>query len=197
VSHPVPQDISAWRREKRAQLLAERLRFVSNGSHEACRKIESHLSELLHTFPAQTISGYWPYKAEIDLRDLMRGLQDRGWTTAMPAVVRPHTPLQFLRWTAGMEMDAGAYGIPGPRTRETVTPGIVIAPLVGFDENNYRLGYGGGFFDRTLSAMNPRPRTIGVGFTLSALDTIHPEATDIPMDFIVTESGIQSSPSRA
>jgi 5-formyltetrahydrofolate cyclo-ligase len=92
-----------------------------------------------------------------------------------------------------MEMDKGAYGIPVPRTREVVTPSVVIAPLVGFDQNNYRLGYGGGFFDRTLGAMSPRPRTIGVGFTLSGLETIHPSESDIPMDYIVTESGVRGN----
>lgn len=186
-----PQDISAWRRERRVAFLAERQRFVSNGGHDASRKIEAHLKDLLRSFPAQTISAYWPFQHEVDLRELLSDLIAHGWTTALPAVARPRAPLEFLRWTAESEMDAGAYGIPVPRLRERVTPGVVIAPLVGFDRHNYRLGYGGGFFDITLGAMNPRPRTIGVGFALGALDTIHPAETDIPMDFIVTEAGIR------
>jgi 5,10-methenyltetrahydrofolate synthetase len=191
VSHPVPQDIPAWRREKRAHLIAERLRFAENGIQHASRKVEDHLTELLRNLPAQTISAYWPFQAEVDLREIMAGLRARGWTTALPSVVRPKKPLEFLRWTPDTEMDAGVYGIPVPRVREVVTPDIVIAPLVGFDQNNYRLGYGGGFFDITLGAMKPRPKTIGVGFTLSGLETIHPAPFDIPMDYIVTESGVR------
>jgi 5,10-methenyltetrahydrofolate synthetase len=76
-----------------------------------------------------------------------------------------------------------------PEKREIVTPAAVLAPLVGFDRNLYRLGYGGGYFDRTLAALSPRPRAIGVGYARQEVETIHPQSFDIPMDVIVTELG--------
>ena len=83
------------------------------------------------------------------------------------------------------------WGIPIPEKREITLPQAVLAPLVGFDRECYRLGYGGGYFDRTLAALQPRPLAIGVGFELSQLETIHPQDFDIPMDLIVTEAGLR------
>ena len=81
--------------------------------------------------------------------------------------------------------------IPIPESRRTVVPQAVLAPLVGFDRDCYRLGYGGGYFDRTLAALKPRPWAIGVGFELSQLETIYPQDFDIPMDLIVTEASVR------
>jgi len=85
----------------------------------------------------------------------------------------------------------GVWNIQIPERRQIVIPHAVLAPLVGFDRNCYRLGYGGGYFDRTLAAFTPRPWAIGVGFELSRLKTICPQDFDIPMDLIVTEAGAQ------
>lgn len=87
-------------------------------------------------------------------------------------------------------MERGVWNIPAPADGEVLTPDVVLAPLVGFDPDGYRLGYGGGFFDRTLAALSPQPRAIGVGQAVAAIPTIHPQPQDIPMDAIVTEAGI-------
>jgi 5,10-methenyltetrahydrofolate synthetase len=76
-----------------------------------------------------------------------------------------------------------------PEKREIVTPSVVLAPVVGFDRDCYRLGYGGGYFDRTLAALSQKPLAIGVGFELQELETIYPQSFDVPMDLIVTETG--------
>ena len=83
------------------------------------------------------------------------------------------------------------WDIPVPEKREIVTPAIVLAPVLGFDRECYRLGYGGGYFDRTLAALSPRPLAIGVGFELSLIETIYPQLFDMPMDLIVTEAGLR------
>lgn len=88
-------------------------------------------------------------------------------------------------------MTADPYGIPVPATALSPPPNVLLLPLVAFDAAGYRLGYGGGYFDRTLAAMHPRPLTIGVGFDLCAVADIRPERHDIPLDLIVTESGIR------
>jgi len=184
-------DVAAWRKELRARLIEERLRIPTEQHEEASRRIDGFLEDLLGRFPAQAVSAYWPFKNEVDLRPLMDRLRARGWVTALPVVQGKRKPLEFLRWTSDSEMDAGVYGIPIPRIREVVFPNVVITPLVAFDSKNFRLGYGAGYFDITLATLPTPPRSIGVGFELSRQETIYPLETDIPMDFVVTEAGIQ------
>lgn len=90
-------------------------------------------------------------------------------------------------------MIRGVWNILIPASGEAVLPDVVIAPLVGFDLAGYRLGYGGGFYDRTIAAMPAKPWVIGVGFTLARLGTIYPQAHDVAMDVIVTEEGVKQS----
>jgi len=183
-------DIAAWRRELRARLIDARLGISSEEHERSSQAIEKRLDGILVALPPQTLSAYWPFKGEVDLRPLMGRLHARGWITALPSVVKRRSPLEFLEWSDGMEMDLGPYDIPVPRNRRIVRPDVVIAPLVAFDRNNYRLGYGSGFFDMTLAALQPPPLTIGVGFEISAVETIHPLPTDIPFSLIVTEAGL-------
>jgi 5,10-methenyltetrahydrofolate synthetase len=104
-------------------------------------------------------------------------------------VVASQAPLVFRRWQRGAPLTPGVWSIPVPADGEEVVPDVVIAPLVGFDPDCYRLGHGGGFFDRTLANLARRPRIVGVGYARLALRTIYPQAHDIPMDVIVTEEG--------
>jgi 5-formyltetrahydrofolate cyclo-ligase len=184
-------DVFAWRRETRARLIAQRLQIPPEEHRHASLKIEGFLESTLSVLAPQTLSAYWPFQAEVDLRGLIDRLRAQGWTAALPLVVKKGAPLEFLRWVADAEMDHGVYGIPVPVIRVPVQPDVVVIPLVGFDAQNFRLGYGAGYFDITLAALQPRPRTIGVGFELSRLETIHPHPSDIPLDLIITEAGIQ------
>ena len=184
-------DVAAWRRETRARLIAAREQIPSADHQRASLTIEAGLETFLGRFPPQILSAYWPFKSEVDLRPLMERLRAKGWITALPSVLGPRKPLEFLRWASDTEMDAGVYGIPVPRVRQVVRPDIIVMPLVGFDPQNYRLGYGAGYFDITLVRLQPRPRAIGVGFELSRLETIYPMPTDIPLDLVITEAGLQ------
>jgi 5,10-methenyltetrahydrofolate synthetase len=96
----------------------------------------------------------------------------------------------FRRWTPDTEMALDRHGIPIPATGEELRPDVVLLPLVAFDPQGFRLGYGGGYFDRTLAAMVPRPLAIGVGFELGRVADIRPQAHDIPLDATLTEAGI-------
>ena len=143
----------------------------------------------------RVMSVYWPIKGEPDLRPLMVELHGAGVTVALPLVERKAAPLVFRRWTPATRMVRGDWNIPVPPPEAAiVTPGITLAPLVGWDGDGYRLGYGGGYFDRTLAALTPRPLTIGIGLQPARLATIYPQPHDIPLDFILTEAGIQVSP---
>ena len=100
------------------------------------------------------------------------------------------TPLVFREWWPGVAMTPGVFDLPVPDDTNVVQPHALLIPPVGFDAHGFRLGYGGGFFDRTLAACTVQPLKIGVGFELSRLPTIQPQSFDVPMDFIVTEAGI-------
>ena len=143
---------------------------------------------LLAERPGIILGVYWPFQAEFDPRPLIDWLIAAGSAAALPAVVDKSGPLEYRAWRPGDPMVDGVWNIPIPEQRDIVLPQAVLAPLVGFDREFYRLGYGGGYFDRTLAALAPRPLAIGVGFESSLLDTIHPQPHDIPMDLIVTEA---------
>ncbi|HLY47489.1 MAG TPA: 5-formyltetrahydrofolate cyclo-ligase, partial [Stellaceae bacterium] len=111
-----------------------------------------------------------------------------GRAVALPVVIDKKGPLEYRAWRTGEALVDGVWNIPVPEKREIVVPALVLAPLVGFDAACYRLGYGGGYFDRTLAALAPRPLAIGVGYAAQAIATIYPQPFDLPMDFIVTEA---------
>jgi 5,10-methenyltetrahydrofolate synthetase len=137
------------------------------------------------------VSFYWPFRGEPNLRPLMRRMVAAGKSVALPVVVEKRQPLEFRPWTPGCEMMLGVWNIPIPDTREKVTPRLLLAPVVGFDPQRYRLGYGGGYLDRTLASLAGARAVIGVGYDSQAIATIHPLPHDIPMDRIVTESGFR------
>lgn len=148
---------------------------------------------LLLQFPGLqrlVVGGYWPFRGEFDPRFLLRRLRLGGARTALPVVVGRQLPLQFRDWWPGAPMRRAVLGLPVPDGTALLQPQAVLIPPLGFDAQGYRLGYGGGFFDRTLAAMPQPPLKIGVGFELSRIATVRPQPHDIPMDFIATEAAL-------
>jgi 5,10-methenyltetrahydrofolate synthetase len=183
-------DVQAWRKQKRQELIEQR-QLVTPAAREPASAAVNASIEKICILPANAVLAFcWPYEGEIDVRFAIRTLRDRGIVAALPAVAAKNEPLEFRAWWPGVEMKAGALGIPVPQHTERVTPAAALVPVVGFDEQGYRLGYGGGYFDRTLARRAVKPITIGVGFELSRLPTIYPQPFDIAMDMIVTERGI-------
>jgi 5-formyltetrahydrofolate cyclo-ligase len=191
------QDVAAWRRERRRELLARRQQLdpAELGAWNAA--LDKNLRTVLAPRAPVIISFYWPFRGEFDARRLITDLLTRGWRAALPVVVQKRAPLEFRLWTPGAPMVDGVWNIPVPRDGGVVTPDVVLGPLVGFDERRYRLGYGGGYFDRTLAALKPPPLAIGVGYEFSRLDTIYPQPFDQRFDIIVTEAAVRRSPSAA
>jgi 5-formyltetrahydrofolate cyclo-ligase len=134
------------------------------------------------------VSVYWPIKAEPDLRPWMNVASERGVRIVLPVAIALGQPLVFREWRPNTRMARGLWKIPYPTDSAEIVPSVVIAPVVGFDKNCFRLGYGGGFFDRTLARFAATPLVIGVGYPDALLSTIFPQAYDIPMDCIVTGS---------
>jgi len=183
------EDVKAWRKQQREVLLKARVQDPNE------RKLRS--APILHQLAAELrpLSGgrplvlgiYWPFRGEIDLRDLAHRHIEAGGIAALPVVVEKNAPVEFWRWRPEAPMTRGLFNIPIPAEREVVTADVLIVPLVGFDREGYRLGYGGGYYDRTLAASQPRPRTIGIAFAEAELETIYPQPHDIPMSRIVTD----------
>jgi 5,10-methenyltetrahydrofolate synthetase len=179
-----------WRKKKRLELLACRETVASNDRIQWSMKITSSLE---HGFPVlwkSTVGFYWPYRGEYDPRPTMSALLRRGAVLALPEVESERKMLCFRRWWKEAPMKIGAYNIPVTDNTELVMVNAVIVPMLGFDTQGYRLGYGGGYYDRTITEINPSPLVIGVAFEMLRLDNIHPRPHDVAMDFIVTEAGI-------
>jgi 5-formyltetrahydrofolate cyclo-ligase len=170
----------------RAELIARRLSLPAPDRAAASERITARLKALLIDSPTRLIGFYWPFKGEYDPRPLVRDLHAAGVALALPVVIAKATPLIFRPWHPGAPMARGVWDIPVPASGEPVEPDTLLVPLLGFDAEGYRLGYGGGFYDRTIAAMAIRPRTIGVGFACGRLSTIRPQPYDVRMDVIVT-----------
>jgi len=182
------QAVAAWRRQLRADLIARRQALPLDLRRRAAEIIGGRLTRLRAMLGRSVIGFYWPIRHEINLLPCARALAQSGQVTlCLPVVVEPGSPLEYWRWTPAAAMQPGFWNIPVPAERRVIAPDLVLAPLVGFDVAHYRLGYGGGYFDRTLAAARPRPIAIGVGYDFAALETIRPQPYDIAMDAVLTE----------
>jgi 5-formyltetrahydrofolate cyclo-ligase len=184
-------EIRAWRRERRASLIAERQAL----SQPVRQRLQPLITGLLaDRFPElrSGIAGfYWPIRGEIGLHHLIRELIEAGAGAALPVVIEKGQPLEFRAWRPGAPLERGVWNIPVPAERQVVSPTALLVPLVGFDGQGYRLGYGGGYYDRTLAGIRPRPLAIGIGYEFQRLASIHPQPHDIALDAIVTEAGVR------
>lgn len=180
-------DVCRWRKAERKRLIDERLAVDAEERGARSLRIASALDLAVGRVSGRIVSGYWPFRGEPDLRNWAIKVIERGGRIALPVVVKKGWPLEFRIWGPGDPLERGVWNILVPSHGPAVQPDVVIAPVVGFDQANYRLGYGGGFFDRTLAAMSTRPYVVGVGYAGSRIQTIYPQPHDIPMDVIVTD----------
>jgi len=170
-------------RQLRGQITsAQRLRWSNAISHN----LKQGFPELQNC----CVGGYWPHAGEYDPLPLMQWLNTHGATLALPKVLASSEPLEFVAWRLGTPMRNDAYGIPVPDKSPAVAVDAVLIPMLGFDAGGFRLGYGSGYFDRTLVSLTPRPLTIGIAFEVLRVPTVFPQSHDIAMDYIVTEQAI-------
>ncbi|MGH8518916.1 MAG: 5-formyltetrahydrofolate cyclo-ligase [Panacagrimonas sp.] len=185
-----PTALKAWRRSERERLIAARLAITPEMLDSWRRRMDGYLERSFPGLAGRRLAFCWPIKGEYDARHLARTLRERGALTALPVVLAPKTPLIFREWHPGIELAKGPLDIPYPVNSPQLAPDAVLLPMNGWDPKGYRLGYGGGFFDRTLANLTKPPLLIGVSYELAKMDTIQPQSWDIPMDFVVTERGV-------
>jgi 5,10-methenyltetrahydrofolate synthetase len=182
--------LKSWRRAQRERLIGERAALDPVALDGWRHRIDGFLE---HSFPGlagRRVAFCWPIKNEYDARHFARTLRGRGSLTALPVVVGPRRPLAFREWHPGVELAKGPLDIPYPVGSAEVVPEAVLLPMNGWDPQGYRLGYGAGFFDRTLASFAERPVVIGISYEQARLPTIHPQSWDIPVDYLVTERGV-------
>jgi 5-formyltetrahydrofolate cyclo-ligase len=180
--------VKAERRALRQRLIARRLAISGEERRRWSAAIEQKLLALLLSLPGKIIGLYAPVRGEFDPLPLAPALIAAGRRLALPAVVEPRAALEYRRWEPGAALAPGRHGIPAPKTREAVLPEILIVPLLGFNDRKFRLGYGGGYFDRTIAKLSPPPVTIGVGFEIAHLAGFVPQPHDVALDYILTEA---------
>ena len=178
--------VKRWRRTERERLIALRQAVPADERRRLGAVIGMELRAVIATVPG-ILGVYWPFRAEFDPRPLIEWAVGSGRMVALPVVIDKKGPLEYRAWRPGETLVDGVWNIPIPEKREIVVPALVLAPLVGFDRACYRLGYGGGYFDRTLAVLRPRPRVIGVGYERLKIRTIYPQPHDIPLERIITE----------
>lgn len=189
-------DITAAKKALRKRLIAERLAMPDR---EDC---EAQLQEVLRIWlvgrPDISIGAYWPIHGEFDpLPALHRWKEDgelldqpQPRRIGLPVVDKVHKTMTFHAWYPGCPMEEDAYGIPKPKDTEVIVPTLLFVACVGYAPGGYRLGYGGGFYDRMLATLEPRPVTVGLGFAPAFLPDFEPASYDMPLDAILNDNGV-------
>src|SRR5881394_1933808 len=167
------EQLKTWRKSERTRLIAARVALDATQLERLRLRMDAHLERAFPGLATARLAFCWPIKGEYDARHLARTLRERGALTALPVVVAAKQPLVFREWHPGVELAAGPLDIPYPAHSPEVVPNAVLLPMNGWDPAGYRLGYGGGFFDRTLASLAKKPVVIGVSYELARMDTIH------------------------
>jgi 5-formyltetrahydrofolate cyclo-ligase len=187
-------EAAAFRQALRRERIAAREALPAAEHVRQSAAVLDHLHGFLTTKLPGSLAFYWPIRAEVDCTPLVLRLIKHGWCACLPVVLARHAAMVFREWSPSTPMVMGQHGIPTVADGDIVVPQVVLMPVNAFDRKGYRLGYGGGYFDRTLAALVPRPFAIGVGFELGRVESIYPHAQDLAMNAVVTDGGVETFP---
>ncbi len=177
----------------RAEALARRGELAAACDDALGRAFAAMLLE--HVSGCDRIAGYWPMRDEIDVRPVLQVLAAEGKEVYSPVVETKDEPLIFRRWRPGDVLETSSFDVEEPAADQPAgTPDCLIVPLLAFDKGGYRLGYGGGFYDRTIAALKAAGLclTIGAAYAGQLMDHLPRESHDQPLDMIVTEKGVMT-----
>ena len=184
------------KKELRKRLIAQRKLLIEDPEHAA--RLQEVLRIWLVGRPDTAIGAYWPIHGEFDALPALHRWKEDGELLdlpeprriGLPVMDKVHKTLEFHAWYPGCPMEDDAFGIPKPKDTPTFMPTLLFVPCVGYSYGGYRLGYGGGFYDRTLAALSPRPFTVGLGYHIGYVEDFEPELHDIPLDAILCDNGV-------
>ncbi len=188
------ENLSVDEKKKRARKAAGEVRKAAHEQLQHCagQALADRGLCFAGELSGRTVSGYIPYLSEIDTRPLLIALGAKGLATCVPVVIEDDAPLEFRVWAPGEPTTAGRWGIAVPLdVSPVVDPDILLVPMLAYDASGYRLGYGGGFYDRTLEKLRAmKPVTaIGVAYSAQRVDTVVRGDHDQPLDWVLTEKG--------
>lgn len=170
----------------RQSMLAQRNALTEQQQAQAAQKFTVKALDYLKTKNYKTIAGYYPFRGELNLLPLLAELEEMGKTVLLPRTPDKPAPLTFYHYNKNA-LETGRYGITQPKDNGlTYIPDIILVPLVAFDANHNRLGYGGGYYDRTLASLKPRPISIGCAYEFQRVEALKAEAHDELLDMIIT-----------
>ena len=174
----------------RRQLQAERQTLIDR--HQRAMHLQEVLRVWLLDRADYLIGAYWPIKGEFDtLPALFRWTEaDSKRQIGLPVIDKTTKQLRFHLWYPGCEMEEDAYGIPKPKNTPLLQPQVLLVPCVGYGPRGVRLGYGGGFYDRTLATLQPAPHTVGLAYANGFVPWLQPEPHDVPLHTILTDEGL-------
>jgi len=180
-------DSEAQRKSQRERLLAARLAATDRVEREPT--LRKQVGEWLARADARVLGFYWPIRGEPDLREVIAQWlsADARRVAALPVITG--NALEFHAWTPEALMQAAEFGIPVPAHGRPVHPDCLLIPCVGFDAHRYRLGYGGGYYDRTLAQTVPWPLCVGIAFESDRIDAFEPRPHDMQLDVVITDAG--------
>ena len=186
--HSFP-DLDAAKRAARAHALAVRAAIDPARLAAAGAALAGHVLRDCKPPQGAVVAGVWPLEGEVDLRPLLRALHQRGHIVVLPVTPPRGQPLTFRRWRPGDALLRERFGTLRP-TGEVLVPDFLLVPLLAFDRRPYRLGYGGGYYDRTLAALPPGRFALGFGLAAQQVDAVPSGPNDVALDAIATEHGI-------
>lgn len=166
-----------------------------DGGPAAARRLRDNFMAAIPRRPGEPVSGFWATRSEISTVPLLTALVEQGHAVGLPVMQGRGKPLRFRRWTPGAALVPGPFSIPVPEdSAESVVPSLVIVPLLAFDSAGYRLGYGGGYYDRTLAELRGAGSVLAVGIAFAAQEVaaVPRESFDQPLDWIVTDDGARA-----
>jgi 5-formyltetrahydrofolate cyclo-ligase len=176
----------------RLRARAQRAAFAEGSRSEAAASASRHFIEGVALTPTDVVAAYWPIREELDCRPLLTWLMDNLQPVCLPVVRGDEEPLDMRLWEQGTPLYPSGFGTLAPAdTSPIAEPDVIIVPLLGFDATGTRLGYGGGYYDRTIAAMRKRPRLVGFAFSTQELPNVPRAPHDRPLDSIITELGIR------
>ena len=172
---------------KAAMVVRKRAHAAASGAGEAAA---THVLSWLETAPElRSVSGYMPIQTELDSLPLMHALHARGYALSVPVIMGKAMPLKFRAWTPESRMVNGPFGAMVPESGDWLRPDLLLCPMLAFDGTGQRLGYGGGFYDRSISALSP-VRAVGFAYGAQQVDRLPHEPTDMPLEGVATETGV-------
>ena len=188
----IDETIEAAKAALRVRARAARASLGSGDRAEAAAAVARHFFDHTDLQPSDIVAAYWRIRDEVDCQPILVRLMDSNQTVVLPVVLGPEQPLDFRVWEQGASLYESGFGTLAPSDlAPRAEPDVVLMPLLGFDSRGTRLGYGGGYYDRTLASMKKRPKLIGLAYSAQEFEKIPREAHDVPLDAVVTEAGIR------